>query len=91
MTIDFCDFEEDGCKVLKITHFTSDMSCGILGCSSEKTYRTTLPDLKLCISRKNLCLLNSALLVGVGSKLFFTTFKLLCSLEDTLYPTFKKR
>lgn len=91
MTIDFCDFEEDGCKVLKIAHFTSDMSCGILGCSSEKRYKTTLPDLKLWISRKNLCLLNSALSVGIGSKLFIITFKLLCSLEDILFPTFKKR
>lgn len=36
MSIDFRDFEEDGCKVLKIAHFTSDMSCGILGCGSEK-------------------------------------------------------
>lgn len=91
MSIDFCDFEEDGCRVLKIAHFTSDMSCGILGCSSEKKYKTTLPDLKLYIPRKNLCLLNSALSVGIGSKLFLTTFKLLCTLEDVLFPTFKKR
>lgn len=66
MSIDFCDFEEDGCKVLKIAHFSSDMSCGILGCSSEKTYKTTLPDLKVYISGKNLCLLNSVLSVGIG-------------------------
>lgn len=60
------------------------MSCGILGCSSEKRQKTTLPGLKLYISRKNLCLLNSALSVDIGSKLFLTTFKVLCT-------TFKKR
>lgn len=89
MSIDFYDFEEDGCKVLKIAGFTSEMSCGILGCSSEKRYRTTLPDLKLCVSRKKI---SSALSLGIASKLFLpTTFKVLFTLEDILFPTFKKR
>lgn len=69
MSIDFCDFGEDGCKVLEIAHFTSDMSCGILGCSSEKRYKTALADLNLYISRKNLCLLKSALSVGIRPKI----------------------
>lgn len=65
-------FEEDLYKVLKIAGFTTEMSCVILGCSSEKRYKTTLPDLKLCISRKKICFLYSALSLAIESKLFFS-------------------
>lgn len=90
MSIDFCDFEEDGCKVPKIAH--SLVTCPVAFQDVvQREDKTTLPDLKLYISRKNLCLLNSALSVGIGSKLFLTTSKDLCTLEDILFPTFKKR
>lgn len=92
MSTDFCDFEEGGCKVLKIAGFTNEMSCGILGCSSEKRYKTTLPDLKLYMSRKKIVHLSSALSLGIKPKLFLsTTFKVLFALEDILFPTSKKR
>jgi len=72
--------------------FTIEIPCGILGCSSEKRYKTTLLDLQLFISGKKTCHLSSALSLRIESKLFLpTTFEVVFTLEEILFPTCKKR
>lgn len=67
------------------------MSCGILGCSSEKRYKTTLPDLELYISRKEICLLYLALSLGIESNCFFLPLLKFCSLWKLFYFLLSRR